>query len=313
MKDIKEKLIPYSVARINLLVDNDQFDRWQSEGRFELCLNDRGAKCIKESELKSLCHSDEAKKASLNTLTHQSYLLRADANSRRAENFKIRIHDLLGKYRKFIRVLENLHRKYHTNVDVLNDETAVNAAYILFAKVINLLYLGCLCFENHYYHANMLLRPIDEHIDLAEYFIFTDGTRKGEKHLKEWFREDKAPRHDTIRQENAKYSYAIVKSGSLQGKKALRDELYFIKSKMVHPTLKEIIEIYPFDGFDYESCSFPRKVLTMTEFFLSSINTAFQGFFFCFHESMPLEDQDKASIVEHLKTFEQEKKTRILL
>jgi hypothetical protein len=279
MKPTKEKLIPYSVARINLLVDDDQFDRWQAEGSFEVCLNERGAKCIKESELKKLCYSEEAKKASLDTLTHQAYLLRSDANSGLAENFTMRINELIGRYREFIKVLENLHRKYHKNVDVLNDETAVSAAYILLAKIINLLYLCCLCLENHYYHANMILRPIDEHIDLAEYFVFTDGTPKGEKHVMEWFREDKSPRHDTIRQANAKHSYAIVKSGSQQGNKALRD----------------------------------RKVLMMTEFFLSSINTAFQGFFFCFHKTMPLEDHDKATISEHLEIFEEEQKTRVVL
>jgi hypothetical protein len=70
---------------------------------------------------------------------------------------------------------------------------------------------------------------------------------------------------------------------------------------MIHPTHHEIIEPYKamignnwivYQGIDYASCSYAKKILEITEFFQSSIWTAIQGFLWCFDETIPLRKKD---------------------
>ena len=86
----------------------------------------------------------------------------------------------------------------------------------------------------------------------------------------------------------------------------IMNTLYQLKSKMIHPTRSIILKglIYSEkegislpNSFDYKRCSYARRLYKLVEFFKSSIWTAFQGFFICFHEKMPLEKDDKDILI----------------
>lgn len=225
----------------------------------------------------------------------------------------------MKQYRKDIKVLERIHKKYINNVDILNDDTALVAAYILFAKVINLLNMVCLCLEKFYFHSCSLLRIIDETIDVAEYFIISEGTEKGDSHLKRWFREDVSPKHSICREELSKYMSSIIQNRP-EANKDLMNTLYQQKSKMIHPTRNIILEVLTYskkerillpNTFDYKSCSYTRKIYKLAVFFKSSIQTAFQGFFMCFHEKMPLENGDKDILMSFNDKYEKNTKSTI--
>jgi hypothetical protein len=321
-KKIIDKLIPFNVASISLLVDSRQLEIWANEGKFSISYNENNKPCIRQSDLKRIAHSEIARKASKEEIKLQTYLLAEEEKSGNNKFYLSSIVTLIKNYKKYIKDLEDLHYSYHKNVNIIENESALVAAYILYSKVISLLYMCCYCLEKHFFHSGIFFRLIDETIDLAHYFIVTEKSEKGKKHIKEWFREDNSPRHEICREELAKHTSSILKVTKKEAQKELYNELYHIKSKIIHPTLKSIMEVIPFKikhdelffkGFDYQTCSFPRKMLEITEFFQSSIWTAFQGFYFCFHEKMPLTEKDKDFILTYDKNFNKSRANRIVL
>jgi hypothetical protein len=228
-------------------------------------------------------------------------LLESDKINKKDEILIQKIKELLKQYRKDIEVLEKIHNKYKNKVNILNDETALAAAYILFAKVINLLNMACLCLEKFYLNTGSLLRIIDETIDVAEYFIISEDTEKGDLDLKKWFREGVSPMHSICREELSKNMSSIIQNKP-KANEELMKTLYHLKSKMIHPTRNVILEsliysekegILLLNSFEYKRCSYARRVYKLVEFFKSSIWTAFQGFLYCFDKKMPLGKDDK--------------------
>ena len=140
---------------------------------------------------------------------------------------------------------------------------------------------------------------------LAEYFIITDGSEKGKKHLNEWFRENRSPQNVICREAISNYMKSILPYFYDSYKKNI-SELYSIKSKSIHHSLNSILETYHFTlendnvksvGFDFGQCTYTSKILEMVKFFKSSIWTAFQGFFICFNTSMPLTKEDSDLLI----------------
>ena len=87
-------------------------------------------------------------------------------------------------------------------------------------------------------------------------------------------------------------------------------ELHYKKSKAIHHTHHDIMETYRAKidngrltglGFEYGPCSYPRKMLEVTELFRSSIRTAVQGFLLCFKDRLPLRQEH----VEELMVLDQ--------
>jgi len=298
-KDIK--LIPFSIAAQILMLNQNTFYSLIKDKKIKIYKNANSDNCISEPDLKILCYNEEVKNISKSYLLNSLSSLETDKTNKKEEILIQKIKDLLEQYRNDIEVLEKLHSKYKNKVNILNDEIALAAAYILFAKVLNLLNMVCLCLENFYLNAGALLRIIDETIDVAEYFIISEGTKKGDIELKKWFRENYAPSDAVCREELSKYMSSIIQNKPKANKDTM-DILYHLKSKMIHPARNVILESLIYSGkegislpnsFDYKRCSYARRIYRLALFFESSIWTAFQGFYFCFHKKMPLEKEDK--------------------
>jgi hypothetical protein len=321
-KKKKQKIIPFNSAITALKIHPNSFNQLLDKFNFSIFYNENGDKCLSDNDFKRLCHSDEVKNKSIEDFFHRTMILEEDERTGRNNSFNDHIKNKVDEYRDYIEILEKIHSNYIHKIDILRDESALCAAYIIYSKIINLLNLLCDSLENGYFHSNVLFRPIDELIDVALYFIVTENTDRGERHLKEWFREDKSPEPRICRLENARYLNSIVEERTTSSQKELTDNLYHLKSKWVHPSLSEIADIFPLKilkgnleqkAFDYRKCSFPRKILEMTEFFQSSIWTAFQSFYFCFHEKLPLSQDEKDILYKQNKIFLDARNKRIVL
>ena len=315
-KTEKEKLIPFSIAIQTLMLNQNTFYSLIKDKKIKIYKNTNLDNCILDSDLKILCYNEEVRNISKTYLLNSLLSLESDKINKKDEIIIQKIKELLEQYRKDIEVLEKIHNKYKNNVNILNDETALVAAYILFAKAINLLNMVCLCLENFYLNAGSLLRIIDETIDVAEYFIISEDTEKGDLDLKKWFREDVSPMHSICREELSKDMSSIIQNKP-KANEELMKTLYQLKSKMIHPTRSIILEGLIYSGkkgislpnsFDYKRCSYARRLYKLVEFFKSSIWTAFQGFFICFHEKMPLEKGDKDILISFNDKYEKNTK-----
>lgn len=295
------KLIPFSIAAQTLMLNQNTFYGLIKDKKIKIYKNINSDNCISEPDLKILCCNEEVRNISKTYLLNSLLLLESDKINKKDVILIQKIKELLKQYRKDIEVLEKIHNKYKNKVNILNDETALAAAYILFAKVINLLNMACLCLENFYLNAGSLLRIIDETIDVARYFIFSEDTEKGDSDLKKWFREDISPSHSICRKELSKETSSFIQNKP-KANEELMKTLYDLKSRMIHPTRNVILESLIYskkeemslpNSFEYKRCSYARRIYEHVVFFKSSILTAYQEFYFCFYKKMPLEKDDK--------------------
>ncbi len=296
-----EKLIPFDEAIHTLRVSPLHFHIWQNEGRFQIRTNKNGKVCISLTDLKKLAYSEDVHEAAIETMKN-NFIIREREEIVGKEKFLLQNKKKIGKYRRYIKILENIHSSYHNQLDIVHTESALVAAYVLYSKVINLLNMACLCLENHFWEAGILLRSIDEVINLAEYFVITQKTEEGKKNLKKWFRMNEIISHSTCRKAISALISTLLKAIDFEAQKELQDELYRKKSKWIHPTFNGILEVYRtkmgsncimYQGFDYGPCSYSGKIFGLTDFFQSSIWTAVQGFLMCFGQNIPLTKEHK--------------------
>lgn len=223
------------------------------------------------------------------------------------QRLKIERTNLLENYDLCIRDLETLHRKYLNSANSAGHESSAMAAYLLFSRVISTLKMACFCLRNGYWNSGSLLREIDECLDVAQFFVITKGTSKGEKALRQWFRQNRAPRHEDCRKEIALRMASLFEDDEARHRELL-NELYQRKSKFTHPTYATIREVTKYnvedailvEEVDYGPCGYERKLHELTHFFRSSIWSSFQTFLLCFIHELPLLKED----IEYLRNYD---------
>ncbi len=312
-KTKSDKLIRIEKAISFLKVLPEQFQLWHNEGKFEIKFNNRGVPCITEIDLRELAYSDFVKKSSTEYVLKYIEQRQKDESTRRNYRFNTAIMEAVKRYKGYVKILEELHTNYQNRINVIHDESALVGAYMLYVKIISLLNMACINLENYHWHSALLLRPIDEAIQLAEYFLITEDTDEGRKNLMAWFRENKTPTQAVCREALSKFQGSFGGEGVIAIHQETLSDLYDSKSKFVHPTYNEILKVLfnpqIIDGeiisnaFDYGPCSNLMELYELTDFFQSSIWSAFQGFFICFHQKMPLSDSDKDILLALNKQF----------
>lgn len=311
-KTHKEKIIPIKDAAHILGILEIDLDKWLENDKPILSKDYLDRLGVTEDFINRCASKPDYKEAVLKAIRSEVILRAKDEISKQSERLRDQRLSLLNDYKKYIQDLEKLHQKYLDIIDLINDENGLSAAYILFFKVISLLYLTSDCIRNGYWFSGSFLREIDETLDVAHYFIIAENTDTGQKNLKKWFRLNKAPKHKVCRETISKYQSLINPNHNEDNNRSLMNELYDKKSKWVHPTLNAIREIMIFKecdgklstaGYDYRSCTFERKLNELTHFFRSSIWTAYQVFFFCFFKKMPLKQEDKDIILRYNRLF----------
>lgn len=144
----KKKLIPFSIAKQTLILNQKTLDNLIKDKNIKIYKNNNLDSCILDSDLKSLCYDEIVINNSKKDILASLLSLESDKINKKDQILIQKTKELLKQYRKDIKVLERIHNKYKNNMDILNDDTALVAAYILFVKVINLLNMVCLCLEN---------------------------------------------------------------------------------------------------------------------------------------------------------------------
>jgi hypothetical protein len=219
---------------------------------------------------------------------------------------------LLASYRPLIAELERVHAKYLPSANQAGFESSGMAVYLLLSRVISTLKMHCDCLGLGHWYSGSLLRDVDECLDLAHYFAISKGTATGEAARQRWFRQNISPSHATCREAISAWQ------ASLFGPEAddhleLMKELYRKKSKWVHPTYISVREITRFDitdgvriaSMDYGPCGYEQKLLELTEFFRSSIWSAFQCLCICFQLTLSLTEEDAALLRDFDRKFQE--------
>ena len=304
--------IPIVDAAYTLGVLESDINNWIDKDRPILLKDSIGRLCVPEDFVNNCASNPDYKEAVRKAIYSEIRLRINDETSNQNENFRERRLFLLNEYNKYIKDLQELHLKYIKKIDILNNENGLVAAYILFFKAISLLWTASDCIKAGQWFSGSFLREIDETLDLAHYFIIAENTTAGKKHLRNWFRLNKAPKNKTCREAISKWEYSINSQHSEADYKILHDELYYKKSKWIHPTLNIIREAIVFEesngkvtakGFDYRTCGYERKLFEYTQFLKSSIWSSYQDFMICFRDKMPLEKADIEFILDYDNLF----------
>ena len=312
-KSKKNPPIPIKDAAHIIGVLDSDFKKWINKDKPKLLKDYMGRLCVSEDYVNCCIEKPDYKNAVLESLRTEKTQRFNDETSSESENLKNQRLSLVDDYYKYIKDLENLHSRYLEKVDIINSENALSAAYILFYKVISLLYIACDCIKLGHWFSGSFLREIDETMDVAHYFIIVENTPTGQTHLKKWFRANRAPEHYVCREAISEWEASINPDHSEADYRYVKNELYHKKSKWIHPTLNSIREMFIFNeingkltvnGFDYATCRYERKLFEFAHFFKSSIWSAYQVFMFCFHDIMPLEQPDVEFILKYDKLFQ---------
>lgn len=248
---------------------------------------------------KNLAHSSDTQTGAISALALESNRRKRDLDSGEDAKFIQKSKEAIGRYHQYISTLSKIHQFYQERLDCLREESGRVAAYIIYAKVIRLLNFAVLGLEHRYWDVFMLLRPIDEAVDLAKYFSFCSADEPATSHLRKWFRENQSPKHEVVRKVWGQKMDAVL--GQQEGNsEQLFRVLYSKKSKELHHTYNGMWEnhqtnivgdVLKVTGFDYGPSSNPRKIWEVVSFFQSSIWTAVTGFAICFRETIPLEQR----------------------
>jgi len=316
----KEILIRADNAIFILRISPDHFYEWHKKGLFKLTNNKNGKPCIPYKKFKKIAYSNYVQDASKEAFLNHIERLQKEEENGKSLQFKSKTQEILQRHKKHILILESIHNSYKDQIDIINNESAIVAAYLLNARAINLLQMTCLNLENNFLNSSLFLRLIDETTDLAEYFINAENTQTGKKNLLKWFRENIAPPHSVCRQTNSKIMGKLLGGEIVEVHEETMSDLYRVKSKSIHPTFVETLitlfrpevenrEIIS-QNFEYGESTNYRELYELTSFFQSNIWSVVQGFLLCFKERMPLTDQDVGTLLSLEKLYNQESDTR---
>ena len=311
-KKKQEKYMAISDIAFNLGLLESDVRAWLSKEQPKVKHDHRQRTCVSSHYFELLSRKDDYENSKRKSLESENILRQKEVGNRKAY-LKAERARLLNIYSGYISDLENLHRSCLDRVNAHHHESCITAAYLLIAKVISCLKLGCLCLEHGYWYGGSVIREIDEALDLAMYFVISNETNEGQINLHKWFRQNRAPQHLVCRQAIAKYMSNIISEYGKQNHQDLMNELYQIKSKWTHPTYSSIREVTQFDTssginiskIEYGGITFESKLFELTHFFRSSIWSSFQVFQICFSSSLPLSEDQDAFIKKYDNVFKE--------
>jgi len=293
------------------LLDSD-VRAWLSKEQPNVKRDHRQRPCVPSRYLELLSKKDDYELAKRKSLESENILRKKEIGDKKAHFITERAR-LLNIYSGYISDLENLHKACLDRVNAHHHESCITAAYLLIAKVISCLKLGCLSLEHGHWYGGSVIREIDEALDLAVYFMISNETNEGQNNLHQWFRHNRAPQHFVCRQAIAKYMSDLCSEFGKQNYQDLMNELYQIKSKWTHPTYSSIREVTQFDTnsginiskIEYGGITFELKLFELTHFFRSSIWSSFQVFQICFSSALPLSEDEDTFIKKYDNVFKE--------
>lgn len=232
------------------------------------------------------------------------------------EGFRRGMKPHIDKAREVIEYLEEIHTYYEKKVDILNGKVALIAAFIITTRLISVLYSTLNLIETgELVGASALFRSIYEGVNLAEYFIFSDGTRKDQKNLNKWFNGEWI-KNATCEEFLVKWyrKVGVDRNGKFQG---LQKKSYGLYSKLVHFNYNAIMESYNAFasygpggkkvhriGFDYKSTRLLRKSVSFLGCFEGLLQSVVIMFMLCFQRTLPMESSHIEKLMQYNRYYQ---------
>lgn len=232
------------------------------------------------------------------------------------DTIKQNIQYVLERAERAVNFVEELHRKYEPGFDVINDKRGCTACFIIFTRIISMLYsIIALLRSGIPAESFILFRPLHEAVLLAEYFMVSEVEKENQNEIKEWFENEKSPAARKVRE------YLSKKFGiSIDILRKLHDGY----SKPIHHTYKAIMESYRgysmtgflgnYEkrlGFDYHQSSIMRDIVDLLRLFEALLFEALLGFYRCFSSVIPLSDEELKKLEDEIDFYSTDPITRI--
>jgi len=240
-------------------------------------------------------------------------MVRADLR----DTIKQNIQFVLNRAEQAVSLLEELHKKYEPRVDVFNDKRGSTACFIIFARIISMLYsIIALLRSGVPAESFILFRPLHEAVLLAEYFMFSEADNENQNEIKKWFENDQSPSASKVREYHSKKFGMPIDS--------LR-QLHKGYSKPIHHTYKVIMESYRGYsmsgflgnyqkrlGFDYHQSSIMMDIVDLIGLFEELLLEALLGFYKCFSLGIPpLSDEESKKLKKEIDFYGTDPITRV--
>ncbi|MDX2504063.1 MAG: hypothetical protein QNL62_06255 [Gammaproteobacteria bacterium] len=227
------------------LLDSD-VEKWVKEERIEVSLDFRGRPSVDIAMVTVFSQRPDYASALKRSIAGDEQLRKE--STIHAKQFLRKRISLVTRYQEFVDELGQMHRLHMQEANRHGEESGVRAAYLLFIKAISCLRMGCDNLKAGYWFAGSIMREVDETIDLAQYFIVSDGTDQGKTDLMKWYRQNRAPSHSKCREALAQHMSSVVSGIESDNHRLLMNELYQKKSKWVHPTFGTVREVTEFSN-----------------------------------------------------------------
>ena len=238
-----------------------------------------------------------------NEFEEKSHLVQKHVCEKMGKNSQI----LLDRDETAIKLLEKLHRIYEPQMVLYDDQRGVIASFIIFARIISLLYSTVKLLRSAIpSETYILLRPLWEAILLARYFKISEDKKDNEKEIKAWFNDEISPQPSVVRNYIAQTTELPIQT--------LR-ELYNGYSKPVHHTYRTIMDMHSIIsmegflgeysksyGFDYNQSTKMSDIATLICAFENLLLSSLQAFLLCFISTLPLK-QDESMLIKNEMDF----------
>lgn len=227
------------------------------------------------------------------------------------QGFRLGMKPHIDKAREIIGYLEEIHTYYEKRLDVLNNKSALDAGFIIVARLISILYSSLNLIETgEIIGASVLFRSVYEGVNLAKYFIFSSGSKEGQEDLDKWFSGEWI-RNATCEKFLGEYfkKTGFDKEGKLQ---EIQKKAYDLYSKLTHINYNAIMESYNAFasngpggekvhriGFDYKSTRLMRKSVSFLGAFEGLLQSVIIAFLLCFQKSLPMESAHVEKLMEY--------------
>ncbi len=275
---------------------------------------------ISKKDFLALAYSAELPALVQKALQAQTLRRESDESTGKNRVFIEESRYALIKYRAYIKTIETIHAKYNDSIRAIFQESPESAAYILLAQSISFLKMAIDSLDDRHFEAATLLRPIDEAIALAEYFLIEKDSPQGKGNLAAWFHENRSPSNSVCRESIDKYTSSLSGGSDGPSMGLVMNRVYQAKSKLIHNAHHSIMETYKTQvtkeglvgiGFDYGQSSDPRKLHELISFYQSSIWTLTQAMLICFSGlTKILSEQDLKTLYTLHSTFFKEMNER---
>lgn len=310
-----DKFMSVAQVAIGLKVMPDDIIKWISEGKIKAeKTNDTYQVSIEEYQRYGSSFPVELRHKLGEYLWKTQLELGPSIQKEVSERFRSNSQHVLDRDECAVKILETIHKRYEPHVEVFKDKRGSVAAFILYARVISLLYSIILLLRSGIPSESFILfRPLWEAALLAEYFMISEANNENKKQIRRWFEKDETPTAGEVR-------YYLAEKSGLPIK--MLQELNNSYSKPIHHAYNVIMESYrgvsmngflgefsQRQGFDYHQSRIMRDIVSLITAFENLLLSCLQGFYMCFSSSCT--EEENVSLKTEIDFYSQEPSVRL--